>query len=349
VEPVTHALTSLALARAGQKHLPRYGTSMLVAAGVAPDLDFANYLGGAKSFLRFDRTLLHSLLSSLLLACAIAGAFYFVAKKRDSARVQTGALGSPTSSSRARLGLGAAFVVCAIGIAGHLLLDLASGVGVQLLWPFRVRWFALDLLTELDPWILLVLAVGLLMPLLWRLVSEEIGERKRVAGGQRGAIMTLLVLLVYIGARGYLHSRALELLDSSDYHGRISLAAGAFPETLPMEWRGVVSTDNTIEEIEVSLAAGTEFDPEHSTTRFKPDDSPALQAGQRTAAAQHFLQYARFPLASVVRYQDGYRFELRDARFAANDASVANIMVIVEMRGNLEVADEQFRFASSRN
>jgi membrane-bound metal-dependent hydrolase YbcI (DUF457 family) len=322
---------------------------MLVVAGVAPDLDFASYLGGAGSFLRFDRTLLHSLLSSLVLECAVAGAFYFVAKKRDSDRAQTGTLASLESSSPARLGLGAAFAVCAIGIAGHLLLDVASGVGVQLLWPFRVRWFAFDLLTELDPWILLVLAVGLLLPMLLRLVGEEIGGQKRIAGGQRGAIATLLVLLAYIGARGYLHSRAVELLDSSDYHGRISLTAGAFPETLPLDWRGVVSTDNTIEEIEVSLARGTEFDPEHSATRYKPDDSPALQAGQRTAAAQRFLKHARFPLASVVRFENGYRFELRDARFVTNDGSAANIVVLVEMRGNLEVTDEEFRFASSHN
>src|SRR4029077_18181600 len=124
------------------------------------------------------------------------------------------------------------------------------------------------------------------MPLLWRLVSEEIGEQKKIAEGQRGAIVTLLVVLAYIGARGYFHSRAVELLDSSDYHGRIGLAAGAFPGALPLDWRGVVSTDNTIEEIEVSLASGTAFDPEHSNTHFKPDDSSALQAGQQTAAAQ---------------------------------------------------------------
>ena len=47
MEPVTHALTSLALARVGQRRLPRFGTAMLVVAGVAPDLDYASYLGGA--------------------------------------------------------------------------------------------------------------------------------------------------------------------------------------------------------------------------------------------------------------------------------------------------------------
>ncbi len=343
MEPVTHALTSLALARAGQKHLPRFGTAMLVVAGVAPDLDFASYLGGASSFLRFDRTLLHSLPSSILLASAIAGTFCALARKHDTEHDK------PDASMPPRLEFGPAFVVCAIGITAHLLLDLASGVGVQLLWPFRLRWFAFDLLPELDPWILILLTAGLLLPMLLRMVSEEIGERKKSAGGQRGAIVTLILVLAYLGARGFMHSQAIDLLESRDFHGRVPLASGAFPQTLPVNWRGVVSTDNTVEEIEVSLTPGAELDPDRSATSYKPEDSPALAAGQRTAAAQRFLKYARFPLASVVRLENGYRFELRDARFAAGESSPANIFLRVEMRGNLEITSAEFQFGASRN
>ena len=85
MEPVTHALTSLALARVGQRRLPRFGTAMLVVAGVAPDLDYASYLGGAGSFLRYDRTVLHSLLSSFVLAIALAAGFtslHFIVTRR---------------------------------------------------------------------------------------------------------------------------------------------------------------------------------------------------------------------------------------------------------------------------
>lgn len=344
MEPVTHVLTSLALARAGQKHLPKHGMAMLLVAGVAPDLDFASYLGGAGSFLRLNRALLHSLPCSIVLACAIAGAFCFFEPRRDPERDESG------PSVGARLGFGTAFTVCSVGIAGHLLLDLASGAGVELLWPLRTHWFAFDLLAEVDPWILILLGAGLLLPMLLRLVGEEIGERKKRVGGQRGAAVTLIVLLAYMAARGYLHSRALDLVESRDYRGRIPLRAGAFPESsLPLEWRGVVSTDNTIEEVPVSLAPSAEFDPERSATEYKPEDSPALETGQRTATAQRFLSYARFPLASVVQLEEGYRFELRDARFPTGDGSAANIVVLVEMRGNLQITSERFQFASSRN
>ena len=341
MEPVTHALTSLALARAGKKQLPRFGTAMLIVAGIAPDLDYASYLGGARAFLRFDRTVLHSLVSSSALAVALAGAFYVFANRRDQRPTETNV--SPGPSLR----FAPALIVCAIGIGAHLLLDLASGVGVQLLWPFRVRWFALDLLREFDLWILIFLAAGLLLPMLTGLVSEEIGERRNAGRGKGSAIAALALLLVYVGARELLHERVVDLLRSRDYHGRAPLAVGAFPSsTSPLEWRGVASTDNTIEEIDVSLAAGREFDTDRSVTQYKPEDSAALQAGQQTAAAQLFLKYARFPLASVVRLGDAYRFELRDERFERNDGSPANILVQIEIRDDYRIGSEQFLFAS---
>jgi membrane-bound metal-dependent hydrolase YbcI (DUF457 family) len=336
-------LTSLALARAGQKRLPRFGTAMLVVSGVAPDLDYASYFGGASSFLRFDRTLLHSLLSSFVLAIVIAAGFYSFAANRDWH------FAGSDDAKLPKLNFGAAFLVCAIGIAGHLLLDLLSGVGVQLLSPFRIRWFAFDLLREFDIWILVFLGVGLLLPMLIGLVSEEIGERSERRSLRRGAIAALTLIVAYAGARDVLHSRAVDLLQSHDYHGRTALAAGAFPNSAsPLEWRGVVSTDNTIEEVDVPFAFGREFDPERSVTQYKPDDSPALQAGQCAAATQEFLRYARFPIASVVRVSDKYQFELHDARFAANDTSPANIIVRVEIDGNMQVLGQQFLFASRR-
>ena len=58
MEPFTHAFTSLALARAGQRQLPRFGTAMLVVSGLALDLDYLSYVGGANAFMRFHRTAL---------------------------------------------------------------------------------------------------------------------------------------------------------------------------------------------------------------------------------------------------------------------------------------------------
>ncbi len=340
MEPVTHTLASLALARAAQKRLPRWGTTMVVVSGVAADLDFVSYLGGAGAFLRLHRAALHSLLGSAVLACAIAAAFCALDKKFPSKPSPAGA--------PAPLRFAPALFACAIGVAGHLLLDLASGIGVQLFWPFHSRWYAWDLVANLDPWILVLLTAGLLLPMLFRLVSEEIGDRKKTTKGLAGAFVTLLLLCAYLGARAILHSQAVDLLLAREYHGREPLSAGAFPSSsAPMDWRGVVVTDSTIEEVEVPLGSGSDFDPDRSLTHFKPEDSPALEAAENTADAERFIRYARFPIASVTRMEDGYRVELQDLRFAPGDSSPDNIIVRVDLDSASRITHQGFRFASS--
>jgi membrane-bound metal-dependent hydrolase YbcI (DUF457 family) len=339
VEILTHALVALILARAGQKLLPRYGTAMLVVSGVVADLDFASYLGGPFAFLRFHRAALHSIPHSIVLICVLAIVFWSAARRSAAPQPE---------SNRRTLRFRDAAALCAIGVTAHLLLDLASGIGVQLLWPFQQRWTAWNLLSNLDLWIPALLALGLLLPEMFRLVSEEIGERAKRPRGQRAAVITLLLLLIYIGARAGLHSRAVDELNSRDYRGAPPLATGAFPSALsPFAWRGLVSTDNAIEAIELSLAPGAGFDSDRAVPHYKPEDSAALDAAQSTTVAKTFLRYARFPLASLEREDSGYEFTLRDLRFAPSDTSADNIIVRVELTSDLRVVNQEFRFADS--
>lgn len=342
MEPLTHALTSLALARGGQKYLPRFGTAMVVVSGVAADLDYASYFGGPAAFLRFHRSALHSLPASAFMACVIAGAFCILDRKASSRSAQAAAFPP--------LRFLPALAACAIGIIGHTLLDITTSDGLQLFWPFRERWFAWDIAPNLDPWLLLLVVAGLFLPHVMSLVSEEIGERKKSARGLRAAIITLLLMTSYLLVRANLHSRAVDLLISHEYHGRVPLSAGALPSASePFQWRGVVVTDDTIEEITVRLAGSARFDPDRSIAHFKPVESAALDSGQQSRAAQEFLKYAQFPIASVGRLEDGYRFELHDLRFAADNRSPENIFVRVDFNSSLQAVREQYLFASSPN
>lgn len=341
MEPFTHAFTSLAIAQAGRQRLPRFGTAMLIVSGLAPDLDYASYLAGPEAFLRFHRTALHSIAGAAVTAGAVAAAFC-VADRRLPPRKKV------QVKAKAPLTFLAALATCAVGVTGDILLDLASGVGVQLLWPFYGHWSAWDLVTSFDLWILVLLILGLLLPLLLRLVNEEVGDRRRGRGSSTAGVVTLVLIAGYLGTLANLHSRAIDLLLSREYHGRVALSAGAFPEpSAPLDWYGVVVTDDTIEEVEVPLGAGQEFDPSRSVTHYKPDESPALEAGERTAAAERFLTYARFPLATVQRAEGDYRFEIRDLRFAPDNTEPANIFVRVDLSGDLDVRRQGFRFASS--
>lgn len=311
---------------------------MLVTSGVAADLDFASYFGGPEAFLKYHHAVLHSILGCAVMSGVIA-ALFCVADRAGRAK-------DNGDSGVARLGFPAAFCVCVVGAAVHDILDVASGAGVRLLWPFRGNWQSWDLLTNLDVWILILLAAGLLLPKLARMVSEEIGERKRDAPGRLAAVITLILLGLYIGGRGMLHSRATELLRSRDYHGQPPQSAGAFPASSnPFAWRGLVSTVGAIDEINVSLLPGATFDPERALAHYKPEESAAITAAQKTAEATLFLTYARFPLATVEPQDPGFEVTIRDLRFPARDGSLDNIVADVEVDANSQITEQRMRYA----
>jgi membrane-bound metal-dependent hydrolase YbcI (DUF457 family) len=340
VGPVTNALTALALARAGQTRLPRYGMAILVVAGVAPDLDYLSYFGGPSAFLRFHRAVLHSIDGVAFLALVTAVFFLAIDKRRKHQNSRPGA--------KPPLRFVPALIVAAVGVSAHDLLGVASGVGVELLWPFRTQRYAWNLLATVDIWILIVLAAALLIPELLRLVSEEIGERRKRVRGRFAAILGLVAVTGYVGARAALHSRAIDLIMSNDYQRRTPLSADAFPlNSGPLEWRGVAATDTTLEEIPVSFAPGAQFDPERSRTIYKPQDSSALEAGEAAADTQFYLGYARFPLASVAQLEDGYRFEVHDLQFADGDLGPENTFVRVELNGKLQIVRQDIFFVAS--
>jgi membrane-bound metal-dependent hydrolase YbcI (DUF457 family) len=339
MQPITYLLICLALATAARKYLPRFGTAMMVTSGIAADLDFISYFGGPAQFLRFHRTVLHSVLGTAVMCCLIAG-IYCVMGRGGVRKAREDGRGGPKFP--------AAFLVCIVGAAAHIILDLAGGIGARLWWPFRGTWHSWDLLPDFDVWILLLLAAGLSLPYLGRMVSEEIGEHKRGAPGQLGATIALVVLILYIGGRGMLHSRAIDLLRSRDYHGQPPEKTGAFAESSnPFAWRGLVSTSGAIDELNISLLPGGTFDPDRGVPHYKPEDSPAIGAAQDTADEKLFLAYARFPLAAIEPQASGFEVTLRDLRFPAGYRSIENIFLDVRVGENAQIVEQRMRFAGT--
>src|ERR1700735_1656350 len=86
MELLTYLLMSVALARLAGTRLSRFGMAMLVASGIAAELDFFSCFLGPSAFLRFHRSVLHSLLGSMVMCCVIAAAFCLLdrAGKKDS-------------------------------------------------------------------------------------------------------------------------------------------------------------------------------------------------------------------------------------------------------------------------
>ncbi|HEV2521870.1 MAG TPA: metal-dependent hydrolase [Candidatus Acidoferrales bacterium] len=332
MEPVTHALTSIALGRAGLNKVTRAATPLLLVSGLVADLDWITRFGGADIFLRGHRTAMHSLAGTVAIAAVVGAASWIAGRKYKKIAV----------------GIFPAFVICAIGAGAHLLLDILNGYGVQLLWPLSSKWYAWDLANPVDAWILFFLLAGLLLPELFRLVHEEIGSKPKCHGRQRGAIVGLIFVALFIGGRAIAHQRAVALLDSRQYRGQTPLVIAAFPRpSNPLLWSGVVETDNAVINVEVPLTPGLKFDPELADVHFKPDPLLALKNAVASPAAIEFLNFARFPLANVAPEGDGFRVRLRDMRFASELAGRRGIIAVIDLNAQSLVVNDHLEFDSA--
>jgi membrane-bound metal-dependent hydrolase YbcI (DUF457 family) len=335
-------MMSFAMARSTPRRLPRFATSMLIVSGVAPDLDYVSFIAGANAFMRIHRTAFHSIAGGGLLACGVAAGFCALDGVMD--------IKSTPNNPEEPLIWRKAVAVCAAGILGHFVLDFFSGSGVQLFWPFYTHWSGLDLMANLDPWILAILIFGTLLPFLFRLINEEVGVRKKTTAGRDWAIGTLLLLLLYVAWRAELRSNATDLLVTHQFHRREPNYADALPESsTPFTWFGIVRTDNTTETIEVPTSRDADFDSNRSLSYYDNEDSPALDAAKKAAPAVRFAKYARFPFAEISETTGGYHFEMRDLQYERGDISPSNIVLLMQLDENFNVTADAFFYSTSVN
>jgi inner membrane protein len=332
MEPVTHALASIALGRAGLNKVTRAATPMLLVSGLAADIDWLTRLGPASIFLRGHRTGTHSLLGTAVIIVAVASVARLAGQKFPKLAVR----------------FLPALAICLIGAGAHLLLDLTNSYGAQLLWPFSAKWYAWDLTSPVDGWILFFLLTGFLIPELFRLVHEEIGSKSKRNGRRRGAIVGLALVALFIAGRAVAHQRAIALLDSRNYRGQTPLVVAAFPRpSSPLLWSGVVETDNATINLDVPLAPGSLFDPELADVHFKPAPSLVLNNAVNNTTAREFLNFARFPLASVEPLEDGFQVRLRDMRFAGEFAGRRGIVAVIDLNAQSLVIRDSLDYADS--
>jgi inner membrane protein len=329
MEPVTHALTSIALGRAGLNNITRMATPILLVSGLVADVDWVARVGGASAFLHGHRTVTHSLLGTVALIAAVTAGFWLAGRKYPKLAV----------------GLFPALVICTAGAGVHILLDLLNGYGVELLWPFSAKWYAWDIADSVDAWVIFFLLAGLLVPELFRLVLEEIGSKPKKRGRQRGAIVGLSLMILFVAGRAVAHGRAVALLDSREYRGQAPLEVAAFPRpSNPLAWSGVVETDNALVNLNVPLGPGASFDPDLADVHFKPEDSLALKNAVKSATAIELLSYARFPLANVEPEGDGFLVRLRDMRFASELPGQRGIIAVIHLNAQSLVIEGHIEF-----
>jgi membrane-bound metal-dependent hydrolase YbcI (DUF457 family) len=327
----THALGSLALSRAIFPRAPKLLWAFTIPAGVIADADAFSALISPSAYLSWHRTYMHSLLTSLIVACILSVAYQAWAS-RDLI---------------SRLSARTVFVAVLLAQWLHLAMDLAQWQGVELFWPVNPARIALDWLPAIDPWIVTILVAAIVLPDFFHLIGSEIGTKDKRPRGFVGAIVGLVLMVSYVGLRADLHATAVAQMQNRNYAGELPRQVAAFSDFVSLvTWHGVAETESALHEVAVHINSSRRSSLDPGINLFKPEANPLLQAAQATGAAKQFLRVARFPKAAIQKLDTGSEVQIRDLRYAAAGEVKREPMVAVDFDPSRKIISEEIVWAS---
>jgi inner membrane protein len=321
LEPLTHFLTGACLSRAGLNRKTGLATLTLVLAAEAPDVDIAGLAGGSLSYFQHHRGFTHTLLGApfvAALALVVVYAIYRIMQWRGR-------------GTKVPVNWKVLYLYALMSAFLHIFLDFMNSYGVRPFAPFLPRWYSWDIVSLIDPTMLLVLFLGLVTPSLLGLITDEVGVKKQQFRGRGGAWFALTCLVLVIVARDIGHRRALSAMQSVEYRNQEAIRLSAFAPRMtvnPFAWTGVVETQNFFAVMRVDSLSGEVDTQNKMLIRYKPEETPVTLAAKNSRLGRVFLDWAQYPIVetepvmSSRGYQviTGYQVQFVDLRFTSLDA-----------------------------
>ncbi len=177
MDPVCHTLVGAALSTAGLQRLTRRATATLMIAANAPDVDIVAAMVGRN--LEWRRGLTHGVPALILWPFVLTAVMWLWDRLRRK----------PGQAPVSPRGL---FVISGIGVLSHPFLDYLNSYGMRWLMPIRDRWYYGDSLFIIDPWLYLVLGLGL-----WFAAR---GRRAGQPDPSRPARVAVCLAAIYVGS-----------------------------------------------------------------------------------------------------------------------------------------------------
>ncbi|ABI55446.1 metal-dependent hydrolase [Alkalilimnicola ehrlichii MLHE-1] len=221
MDTLTHAISGAVAARA----LPasrraaapslRERTWAGFVAGASPDIDFLLRVLDPLVYLNLHRGVTHSLLLLPLWAALLAVVFARVAPRLGGGRY----------------GWRAWYAAAAVALLVHILGDLITSYGTQLLAPFSSHGFAWNTTFIIDPWFSGLLLGGLILSLYWRPIPM--------------ARVTLLVVAALVAFQAVMMRQALDQGQRYvEAQGLEQAEVRAWPQPFsPFNWKVSVTLD----------------------------------------------------------------------------------------------------------
>lgn len=339
MEPITHLLTGACLSRTGFNRMTSLSTATMTLAAEFPDVDIVAYLGGPVFGFAHHRGFTHTFLGVPFNAAVVIGFLYVIHRLYRRRR--------PAVAGKAPPRWGLLYFFAVVAGLSHILLDYITNYGVRPFAPFDWHWYSWDIVFIVEPLILVALLLGLVMPSLFGLISEEIGERRPKGPRGRGwAIFALMSIVVLLGVRDFQHRRAMGALNSLTYNGKEPLRASAFPYMVnPFVWYSVVETEDEFHQLLVDSLNGRVDPEERAQVRHKPEETEVSLAAKRSPIGRVYLDWARFPYWEVEQTNDpkrAYIVRFFDLRYDYPDSDRKPLRCQVELDSQLNVVAEKW-------
>ena len=293
-----------AFGEAGLKHRTRFGAAALMISANIPDVDVLVFFSGTPP-VAFRRGITHGIVAQLLLPIVLTAVFVVVARFRP-----------PRDGDDRPLRPVWLLLLSFAGVYSHVFLDFLNNYGVRLMTPFTWRWFYGDAVFIVDPWLWLMLGVGI-----W------LTRRRQAFTPVRGALIfaTAYIVLMLVSARA---ARGIVERVWHDTRGAspVALMVGPLPVT-PFTREVIVDAGDhyetgTFSWWSTSLTMDTEKVP-------KNDENPGVAAARESSAnIRAFLVWSRFPFWTSGPEGQGVRVSVYDMRFLSGGRGFAQSAVV---------------------
>ena len=282
MEPVTHFLSGAILSRAGFNRRTAYATLAMTLAAEMPDIDVFWSIRGPLAGFQHHRGITHTFLGAPFEALVITAVMWGIHTLRKK---------KPEQLPKWHL----LWLFSMLAIFLHILLDFTNNYGVRPLFPFDPHWHAWSIVFIVDPFLLLVLIGGLVLPAIFGLTDREISNRRVVFRGQGLAITSLVLICLYYGWRSTEQAHALNLVRQSGVGGAPAqrLAAEPYPFS-PFHWHAIVETADYYQTADVSTWTNI-VDTSDANDRIpKPPVTPAVAAAKQSWLGRVYLNWSQF-------------------------------------------------------
>jgi inner membrane protein len=291
VDNVCHTLVGAALGEAGLKQRTRFATAALLIASNIPDLDVLVFATSIPS-VSFRRGWTHGVGAQVVLPLALTFALWLVGRRRPA----------PPGSHSPRVHVGWLLALSYLGTVLHVGLDYLNNYGVRWLAPVSWRWFYGDTLFIIDPWLWLVLGLGVWLA----------GRRRSTGPPRMGLILAGCYIVAMLVSARVARAAVVEIWQ--ERHGTVpaALMVGPAPVT-PFTREVIVDAGDHYETGTFSWPASVAWSP---GTIPKNDDRPEVAAARDVSPrVRGFLVWSRFPYWVLTAEAGGTRVTVGDMRF----------------------------------